>query len=51
MSVERVMFLSLVIVGLLILGMVAVVVLLRNLDKFKSAKTRAISDKSTDQKI
>jgi hypothetical protein len=50
MSVEHVMFLSLVLVALLILGLVAVVVLLRNLDMFKSAKPDSSADKSIAQK-
>ena len=49
MSIERVMFLSIVIVVLLILGMVGIVVLLRNLDKFKSPKTASSADKSVDK--
>jgi hypothetical protein len=50
MSVEHVMFLSLVLVALLILGLVAIVVLFRNLDMFKSAKTNSSADKSKEQK-
>jgi hypothetical protein len=50
MSLERVMFLSIIIVALLLLGMVGIVVLLRNLDKFKSAKTNSSADKSKKQK-
>jgi F0F1-type ATP synthase assembly protein I len=50
MSVERVMFLSIVLIVLLILGMVAIVVLLRNLDKFKPTKTSSSADKSVEQK-
>lgn len=38
MSLERIMFLSLVIVVLLVLGMAGVVVLLRNLGSSKSEK-------------
>ena len=50
MSVEHVMFLSLVLVALLVLGMVAIVVLLRNLDMFKSAKTNSSVDISEEQR-
>jgi len=38
MSLERIMFLSLVIVVLLVIGMAGVVVLLRNLGRSKSEK-------------
>jgi hypothetical protein len=50
MSVERVMFLSIVLVALLILGLVAIVVLLRNLDIFKPAKPDSSADNSIEQK-
>ena len=50
MSIERVMFLSIIVVGLLLLGMVGVVVLLRNFDKFKPSKTDSSADKSKEQK-
>jgi uncharacterized membrane protein len=45
MSMERIMMLSLVVVALLILGMAGIVVLLRNLHIFKSAKTDSAVDK------
>ncbi len=38
MTLERIMFLSLVVVALLVLGMAGVVVLLRNLGSSKSEK-------------
>ena len=50
MSLDRVMFLSMAIVALVLLGMVAIVVLLRNLDSFKSAKTKSSADKSVEPK-
>jgi hypothetical protein len=48
MSIERAMFLSIVIVALVLLGMVAVVVLLRNLGSMKSAKKHSPADKPVE---
>jgi hypothetical protein len=50
MSMERIMFLSLIVVALLILGMAGIVVLLRNLDKLKPWKTESSSDKAEHSK-
>jgi len=48
MSIERVMFLSMVIVALVLLGLVAVVVLLRNLGSTKSAKNHSPADQPVE---
>jgi hypothetical protein len=45
---ERIMFLSLIVVALLILGMAGIVVLLRNLDKFRPSKTESTDDKAKE---
>ena len=50
MTVEHVMFLSLVVVALLLLGLVAIVVLLRNLGSFRSAKTNSSANASAEPK-
>jgi hypothetical protein len=50
MSLDRVMFLSMAIVALVLLGMVAIVVLLRNLGSFKSAKKNSSANKSVEPK-
>ena len=50
MSLDRVLFLSMAIVALALLGMVAIVVLLRNLDSFRTAKTNSSADKTVEPK-
>jgi hypothetical protein len=47
---ERIMFLSLIVVALLILGMAGIVVLLRNLHIFKSEKADSSAGKSVEHK-
>jgi hypothetical protein len=51
MSLDQVMYLSLALVALAVLGMAGVVVLLRNLGSNKSAKTNSSADKSVEPKM
>jgi type II secretory pathway pseudopilin PulG len=50
MTLDRIMFLSMAVVALVLLGMVAIVVLLRHLGSIRSAKKNSSAKKSVEPK-